>query len=78
MFKKIREGYRAFLFKKALPDGLMVEGTATLLCICPVCEYRHGGRKDIFVPGCSQPRIVTCTRCGTTYKALTLGEEDPP
>jgi hypothetical protein len=56
MFKKIREGYRAFLFKKALPDGLMVEGTTTLLCICPVCEYRNGGRRE---EGYFRPWVLT-------------------
>ncbi len=65
---------RLWPFGEPLPDGIIVEGTGTLQCVCPTCDYHSNGRKDNFIAVAAVEQVVTCPNCDTTYKALTLGD----
>lgn len=53
------------------PYGDIYEGTSTIQCCCPTCDYGRG-RLDNFIEPAPVLRVVLCDKCQTKYVALTL------
>lgn len=56
---------------KRLPVAWIVEGTSTLQCLCPYCEYGEG-YNGTFIAGRSPPTELHCDTCGTDFWGMTV------
>ena len=52
-----------------LPVAWIVEGTMSLQCCCPHCEYGEG-YSDSFIYGQANKEVVKCDKCGTEFVGL--------
>lgn len=64
--KKVRD----YAKQQGLPNANIVEGTMTIQCCCPVCEYGDGYNKSILVYPLSRLALLTCKTCGTRFLGL--------
>ncbi len=60
-----------------LPFGIIVEGTGSIQCICPRCEYSRGFNTPFLAP-MPVAEVVECKTCGLTFIAATLGDVGIP
>lgn len=62
-----------FKKKESLASGLIIEGTSSLQCICPVCDYGDGYVSNV-VPVAASPHTVKCSTCKTTFLSIGINE----
>ena len=49
----------------------IIEGTASLQCACPDCEYGEGYLES-FIPEFSEQQVVKCPTCELEFIALVI------
>ena len=60
---------------RKLPLAWIQEGTSTIQCLCPSCDYAQGYNEAFHAVGYKE-RIATCKSCGTTFVALVTNAKD--
>lgn len=58
-----------------LPLAWIVEGTATLQCLCPYCDYAKGYNQSIALPLSTEQKAY-CPTCGNEFLALVMPTPD--
>lgn len=63
--QKIKDFYRF----RGLPAARYVEGTSTIQCLCPRCDYADGYNRP-FIAASAIACVLTCDKCATKFVGL--------